>query len=125
MSISDLFQETFSALLANKIRSGLTVLGIVIGIASVIAMISIGQGAASSIQSSIEGLGSNLLTVYPGTLQPGRGFVSSGRGAAQTLENDDADVLREISGIAYISPEFQQRFQIVSQICNNTNSLVF
>src|SRR3989344_4245801 len=124
MSISDLFQETFSALLANKIRSGLTVLGIVIGIASVVAVKAIGQGAASSIQSSIEGLGSNLLTVYPGTLQPGRGFVSSGRGAAQTLENDDADVLREISGIAYISPEFQQRFQIVSQIGNNTNSLV-
>jgi len=124
MNISDLFQETFSALLANKIRSGLTVLGIVIGIASVVAMISIGQGAAGAIQSSIEGLGSNLLTVFPGTLQPGRGFVSSGRGSAQTLENDDADALKEISGIAYISPEFQQRFQIVSQTGNNTNSLV-
>src|SRR3989339_488985 len=87
MNSSDLFQETYSALLANKARSFLTILGIVIGIASVIAMVSIGQGAQGAIQTSIEGLGSNLLTIMPGIVQPGRGIVSAGRGTAQTVKN--------------------------------------
>jgi putative ABC transport system permease protein len=99
-------------------------LGIVIGIASVIAMISIGQGAQSSIQSSIESLGSNLLTIYPGALQPGRGIVSSGRGAAQSLKNEDADVLKSIQGVNIVAPELVRRFQIVSSIGNNTNSTI-
>lgn len=124
MKPRDILQETLAALASNKIRSGLTILGIVIGIASVIAMVSIGQGAQGAIQSSIEGLGSNLLTVMPGVVQPGRGFVSSGRGAAQTLENDDADALARIEGIASLSPEHQRRFQITSPAGNNTNTTV-
>jgi putative ABC transport system permease protein len=124
MIISDLFKETSAALLVNKARTGLTMLGIIIGIGSVIAMVSIGQGAKEMIQSSIEGLGSNLLTVMPGVVQPGRGVVSSGRGSAQTLNNEDTGTLSEIPGIAYISPELQRRFQISSQTGNNTNSTV-
>lgn len=123
MIVTDLFQETYTALSANKVRSGLTILGIVIGIASVIAMVSIGQGASGQIQSSIEGLGSNLLTVMPGVIQPGRGIVSSGRGAAQTLKSDDVDVVKNIDGVAAVSPELQRRFQIVAS-GNNTNSTV-
>ncbi|MDP2933328.1 MAG: ABC transporter permease, partial [bacterium] len=65
MLITDLFQETFSALLLNKARSGLTVLGIVIGIGSVIAMIAIGQGSQEMIQSNIQSLGSNLIIIMP------------------------------------------------------------
>src|SRR3989344_3729403 len=124
MKIKDLFQETNAALTANRVRSSLTILGIVIGIGSVIAMISIGQGASGQIQSSIEGLGSNLLTILPGVVQPGRGIVSSGRGAAQTLINEDADVLKQITGVAYVSPELQRRFQITSTGGNNTNSTI-
>ncbi len=124
MNLFDILQETYMALSANKVRSWLTMLGIIIGISSVIAMISIGQGASTQIQSSIEGLGSNLLTVMPGFLQPGRGFVSAGRGSAQTLKNDDIAVLRQISDVANISPEVQRRFQIVSGSGNNTNSTV-
>lgn len=124
MKINDLFQETYIAISANKARTGLTILGIVIGIGSVIAMVSIGQGAAGQIQSSIEGLGSNLLTVIPGVVQPGRGIVSSGRGSAQTLKNEDTEVLKKISGISSISPEFQRRFQITSTGGNNTNSTI-
>ncbi|MDP3710736.1 MAG: ABC transporter permease [bacterium] len=123
MQLVDILHETKTALSANKARSGLTILGIVIGIGSVIAMVSIGQGASGQIQSSIEGLGSNLLTVMPGFLQPGRGIVSSGRGSAQTLANEDIEVLQQIAGVAYISPEFQRRFQIVAS-GNNTNSTV-
>jgi len=124
MKTSDLLQETYTSLAANKARSGLTVLGIVIGIGSVIAMVSIGQGASSQITSSIEGLGSNLLTIYPGAIQPGRGVVSSGRGSGESLKNADVDVLRRINGVAYISPELQRRFQITSLVGTNTNSTV-
>src|SRR3989344_4785868 len=123
MKFQDTLQETYAALSANKARSGLTILGIVIGIASVIAMVSIGQGASGQIQSSIQGLGSNLLTVSPGVAQQGGGFVSAGRGSAQTLKNEDVDVLKEISGVAYVSPERQGRYQIVAA-GNNTNSTV-
>jgi len=124
MLIRDLLQETFTALLSNKARSGLTILGIVIGIGSVIAMVSIGQGASGQIQSSIEGLGSNLLTVVPGVIQPGRGIVSSGRGSAQTLKNEDVEIIKKINGVTYVSPELQRRFQIVAPTGNNTNSTV-
>jgi putative ABC transport system permease protein len=123
MKIKDVLNETYGSLSANKARSMLTMLGIVIGIASVIAMVSIGNGAKASIQSSIEGLGSNLLTILPGVVQPGRGIVSSGRGSAQTLKNNDIDVLKAIDGVAAISPEDARRFQIVAT-GNNTNTTV-
>ncbi|MEK9201212.1 MAG: ABC transporter permease, partial [Patescibacteria group bacterium] len=124
MTTRDIIHETFSALTANKVRTSLTMLGIIIGIGSVISMVSIGQGAQASIQSSIEGLGANLLTIYPGALQPGRGIVSSGRGAAQSLVNEDIEVLQEIPGVSLIAPQLDRRFQIVSSLGNNTNSTV-
>ena len=123
MKIIDIANETYGALSANKARSGLTMLGIVIGIASVIAMVSIGNGAKASIQSSIEGLGSNLLTILPGIVQPGRGIVSSGRGTAQTLKNEDIDVIKAIDGVAAVSPEVSRRFQVVAS-GNNTNTTI-
>lgn len=123
MKIFDVINETYRALSANKARSGLTMLGIVIGIASVIAMVSIGNGAKISIQSSIEGLGSNLLTILPGVVQPGRGIVSSGRGTAQTLKNEDIDVIKSLDGVALVSPEVSRRFQIIAN-GNNTNTTV-
>src|SRR3989344_2832733 len=123
MKIIDIINETYSSLSANLVRSGLTMLGIVIGIASVIAMISIGNGAKASIQSSIEGLGSNLLTILPGIVQPGRGIVSSGRGAAQTLKNEDIDIVKAIDGVVAVSPEVSSRFQIIAS-GNNTNTTI-
>ena len=124
MTIRDLAHETFESLSSNKVRSGLTMLGIVIGIMSVVAMISIGQGAKDSIQGSIEGLGSNLLTVLPGVVQPGRGIVSAGRGTAEVLDEDDVEAIREIEGVTFVSPEVARRFQIVSPTGNNTNTTV-
>ncbi|MEN9560836.1 MAG: hypothetical protein RIQ56_109, partial [Candidatus Parcubacteria bacterium] len=124
MKTADLLQETYTSLSANRTRSGLTMLGIVIGIMSVIVMLSIGQGAQQSIQSSIEGLGSNLLTILPGVVQPGRGIVSSGRGASDALKNSDVDVVRATDGVQLVSPEVSRRFQIVSDAGNNTNTTV-
>src|SRR3989344_1696691 len=123
MKLIDIANETRTSLSANKARSGLTMLGIVIGIASVIAMISIGNGAKQAIQSSIEGLGSNLLTILPGVVQPGRGVISSGRGGAQTLKNEDIEIIRIIDDVAAVSPEVSRRFQVVAA-GNNTNTTI-
>jgi len=123
MFISDLFEETYFAISANKVRSGLTILGIVIGIGSVIAMISIGQGAAGSIESRIQSMGSNLITVTPG-FQRNFSQVSSGRGSAQTLTLEDAESITEgITGIQAVAPELSRRYQVVAK-GKNTNTQV-
>src|SRR3954467_9915862 len=106
MHILDVLHETYSALSANKARSGLTMLGIIIGISSVITMVSIGQGAQSSIQASIQSIGSNLLVVTPGAARNFGYGASTGRGSARTLTMDDVDAIsKEVSGIAALSPE--------------------
>jgi len=125
MIVSDLFQETYSALLSNKARSGLTVLGIIIGIGSVIAMISVGQGSTASITSSIQSLGSNLLMVSP-SFQRGVGTqVSAGRGSAKTLEQEDADAIqKEITLAKAVAPELSGRYQITAKGTNTNTSVV-
>jgi len=124
MIISDLIQETFAAITINKVRSGLTILGIVIGIGSVIAMISIGQGAKGTIEANIESIGSNLVMVMP-SFQRGVGSqVSTGRGSAQTLTQDDADVIqKEITLAKAVSPETSRRYQVTAK-GKNTNTQV-
>ena len=125
MNIKDILQETYTALLANKVRSGLTVLGIVIGISSVIAMVSIGQGAQNSIKANIQSIGSNLVLVTPGA-QRGPGVqISAGRGSARTLTQDDADsIIKEITLARAVSPELQGRYQVTSRGKNTNTSVV-
>jgi len=125
MNIADIFRETFSALLSNKARSGLTILGIVIGIGSVIAMISVGQGSTASIQSSIQSLGSNLLMVSP-SFQRGVGMqISAGRGSARTLKQEDVDAIqKEIMLIKAIAPELSSRYQIIAKGTNTNTSVL-
>lgn len=121
MLYSDIFEETFFSLSANKSRSALTVLGIVIGIASVIAMISVGQGSAKSITDRVSSLGTNLLTITPGS-QRGQ-MVRGGMGSAQTLILDDALAIKQIGGIDYVAPTVSSRKQITVK-GSNTNSSV-
>jgi putative ABC transport system permease protein len=125
MDIRDVFQETYSALLANRARSGLTILGIVIGIGSVIAMVSIGQGASGSIQSSIQSIGSNLVLVMP-SFQRGVGTqVNAGRGSARTLTQEDADAIQnEITLAKAVAPELSSRYQVTSKGKNTNTSVV-
>jgi len=125
MIVYDLFQETYSALLSNKVRSGLTVLGIVIGIGSVIAMIAIGAGAQSMIQSNIQSLGSNLIIVMPGA-QRGPGVqVSSGRGSAQSLTIADAEAIqKEISSVKALAPEVSRRYQVTARGANTNTQII-
>lgn len=125
MKITDLLEQTFSSLLANKARSGLTVLGIVIGIGSVITMVSIGQGASGTITSSIESLGSNLLMVMPGFARGVGQQVSAGRGGAQTLTLADAEVIKnEVYGVVDVAPQYSTRSQITAK-GTNTNTSVY
>jgi len=120
--IIDLLKETIWSLSGNKARSGLTILGIVIGIASVITMVAIGQGAQQSIESNIQSIGSNLIIVTPGAQRGGT--VSAGRGSAQTLTLDDANAIKsEITGIGAIAPEDTHRYQATAR-GNNTNTQV-
>ncbi len=125
MKIRDLFQETSSALLSNKARSGLTILGIVIGIGSVIAMVSIGQGAQSSIELSIESIGSNLLIIMPGFQRGVGSQISQGRGSAQTLTQEDVNAIeKEISSIKAVAPELSGRYQITAKGTNTNTSVI-
>jgi len=97
----------------NKLRSLLTMLGIIIGVAAVVAMVSIGLGVQQKIQNSIAGLGSNLLIVMPGSSKP-TGGVRQAAGSNITLTNQDSKAIaREISGINYIAPTVSQQYQII------------
>ena len=98
MRPADLLQETYDAVTVNKARSGLTMLGIVIGIGSVIALVALGQGAQQSIENSIQSIGSNLLMVRPGASKSMHG-VSSGQGSAKALTIEDVKALEKIEGI--------------------------
>jgi putative ABC transport system permease protein len=127
MLISDLFQETYSAITANKARSGLTILGIIIGIGSVIAMVSVGQGAQSSIETSIQSIGSNLIIVMPGFQRnaAGGGGVSAGRGSAQTLTLADADAIKaEVAEAGAVAPDLSRRYQITAKGKNTNTQIV-
>lgn len=123
MKNSDLLHETYSALSANKARSGLTMLGIIIGIASVIAMTAIGQGAQNSISSSIQSIGANLVMIMPGATRS-FGGPSAGRGGAQSLTVEDADAIQsEISNIAGVAREVSSRKQVIATGTNTNTSI--
>ena len=120
MTLKDTLEETYAALSANKARSSLTILGIVIGISSVIALVSVGQGASASISASVNALGSNLLEVLPGATRNIGAGVSAGRGTAKTLTQGDADaILSGISNVQAVSDEVSGNYQVVAN-GNNT-----
>ena len=124
MKLIDTLEETFLALSSNKARTGLTILGIVIGISSVIVMVSVGQGATTSIQASIESTGSNLLMITPGASKSFGYSARSAGGTAQTLTLDDANaIVGQVSSVQYMTPEVSGRYQVVYK-GNNTNTSI-
>ncbi|HKQ89192.1 MAG TPA: ABC transporter permease [Blastocatellia bacterium] len=114
MTILVIFRIAFRALARNKMRSALTMLGIVIGVSAVIAMVSIGQGAQASVQEQIANVGTNLLFVGAGSQNVGG--VRSGTGASQsnrlTVEDIEA-IRREIPTVAMASPTVNTRAQLI------------
>lgn len=124
IDITELFLESVGTLVLNKVRTGLAILGIVIGIGSVIALISLGQSGQKSIEAQIESLGSNLLTVTPGAQSTGGVRGSAGTGSS--LTNADAEAISsstQITTIKSVSPEVSTRAQIVAG-ANNTNTQI-
>jgi putative ABC transport system permease protein len=111
--------EALQSLSANKLRSMLTVLGIVIGVAAVIAMLSIGRGAQASITSRIESIGTNLVYISPGSTN--EGGVRSAAGSAGTLTLDDASALAGLQDVVAAAPEANSFVQ-AAYLGQNTNS---
>lgn len=112
MKLFNLFRIAIAAIRRNKMRSFLTMLGIVIGVAAVIAMLAIGQGSNESIRSTISSMGTNLISLKPASQN--RGGVQKGRSASQTLEVKDVTYLQNNSTlISAISPEMDGSGQLV------------
>jgi len=123
MEIMELFRISFISLNANKMRSALTMLGVIIGVAAVVSMISIGEGAKDLITSSIEGMGTNLLFVMPGQLKIGMG--GHGMGSIQTLVNEDAIAIQNECNLVKLSaPETSKQANIKSGNKNSMSQVV-
>lgn len=118
-------RDGFATLKLNKMRTGLAVLGIVIGIGSVIALMSIGEASKQSVQSQIQSLGANLLTISPGSQTTG--MVRGAAGGRTTLTYDDAKAIAAsttMTAIKTVSPEYSSRTQVISD-SSNTNTTVY
>ena len=113
------FIELLESLYANKLRSALTILGIVIGVAAVIAMLSIGKGAQQSITNQIESIGTNLVYVSPGSVS--QNGVSGAPGSASTLTQAGVSALAELTNVVTVAPVAEDRAQVV-YMGNNTNT---
>src|SRR5436309_3843337 len=99
MDLLAIIRIAMRALARNKLRSALTMLGIIIGVGAVIAMVSIGQGAQSVVQEQIQSMGSNILMVWPASRN--LGGVRTGAGASATLVASDVDAIeREVPTVA-------------------------
>ena len=123
MKLTDILSETKISLTGNKARSILTILGIVVGISSVIIMISVGTGAKKTIETNIQSIGSNLIMIQPGGQRTGG--VSAGRGSMKTLTKDDAIAIsEEIGGIKSIAPKSSSRYQVVVKGGNTNTSVI-
>lgn len=115
----DLVGFAAGAIAAHPMRSALTSLGVVIGVAAVVMMTSIGLGAQQRVTSAIGGLGSNLLIVSPGASRgPGGGFVSQGAGSGMSLNDDDAEAIGKLDGVAASAPSVRGGAQLASEGAN-------
>lgn len=124
MEYTEVITEAFGTLTINKLRTGLATLGIIIGIGSVIALVSLGQSGQKAVESQIQSLGSNLLTVIPGVLRPGD--IRSAAGTSTALTWDDAKAIakdKNISGVKNVSAELLRRTQVVTGR-KNTNTQI-
>jgi putative ABC transport system permease protein len=122
MSITQTLLISLQSLSGNKLRSALTVLGIVIGVAAVIAMLGIGRGAQANITANISSIGTNLLFIRPGSTQ--QGGVRTAQGSAGSLTLDDAAALQGVAGVSAVAPEVDGRAQVIYQGVNANTSLV-
>ena len=123
MRLLNLFKIAFKAIVLNKMRTLLTMLGIIIGVASVIAMLAIGEGSKESIRSTISSMGSNMITVIPGS--DVRGGVKQDRSAMETLTLSDFKAIeQQASLLSYITPLVNGGGQVING-SNNWPSTIY
>ena len=122
MSLTDLLHLALSRLGTGKMRTALTMLGVIIGVASVVALVSVGEGATAGISSRLQGLGTNLLTVSPGFTRTGA--TRGAAGSATTLTIADADALGSLSGVQAIAPELTTNKLVLYGSQNETTRLI-
>ena len=106
----------FQSLASNKVRAALTMLGIIIGVGSVITMTAIGEGASQAVANQINAMGTNALLIFPGATN--LGGISSGSGGSQHLTEDDANALKKSTWLSAVAPTVGTSVQVVA---GNTN----
>ncbi|UMB54596.1 ABC transporter permease [Lutibacter sp. A64] len=122
MRLLNLFKIAFKAIVLNKTRTLLTMLGIIIGVASVIAMLAIGEGSKESIRTTISAMGSNMITVRPGS--DVKGGVKQERSAMETLKLDDYYAIKEQANLlTYITPMVNGSGQVINGSNNWPSSI--
>jgi putative ABC transport system permease protein len=115
MNLVMIIRVAFRALVRNKMRAVLTMLGIIIGVGAVIAMVSIGQGAQASVQAQIESIGTNLLFVSAGAQNVGGVRSGTGDVGTNTLTVEDLEAIkREVPSVAMVTPAINARSQLVA-----------
>jgi putative ABC transport system permease protein len=112
MSLLMVFRVALKALARNKLRTSLTMLGMIIGVAAVITMVALGTGAQSSIETQIQAAGTNMIMVSAGNFMSGG--VRTGQGSDSTLSPEDAEAIAEVAGVQYIAPGVNTRGQVVA-----------
>ena len=122
MSLVELVRLAISRLSTSRVRSALTMLGIIIGVASVVALVAVGQGASTGITSRINSLGTNLLTINAGASFSGG--VRSAAGSATTLTLEDATAVAAVAGVAAVSPELSSSQFVVAGDLNTTTTIL-
>ena len=119
MKLINLIRIAIRALKRNKTRAFLTMLGIIIGVAAVIAMVAIGQGSKQSIQDQLSSMGSNMITIRPSSNQTVGGGARLESGNLQTLTVDDIKALQaQATYINAVSPAVQSRGQVINGSLN-------
>jgi len=123
MNLEESVRVALEGLAANKVRSALTMLGIVIGVGAVIAMIAIGQGAREQTMSAIQSMGTNVLAIQSG--QSHSGPVRGGMGSVQTMTYDDAiAVEKECPAVIRVAPEVRQSAQVKYKNMNTSTTIL-
>jgi len=123
MRIKESFHIARRSLMGNKMRSLLTMLGVIIGVGAVITMISIGRGAKADISERIKSLGSNVLSIRPGSQQ--FGMRHFGRGSMRTLKSEDAEMLEgKAEYLSAVAPEVRDRAQVKYGNKNNNVEII-
>jgi putative ABC transport system permease protein len=112
MSFLMVLRVAFKALARNKMRTALTMLGMIIGVGAVITMVALGTGAQSSIETQIQSAGTNMIMVSAGNFM--QGGVRMGQGNASSLTPEDALAIRDVPGVQYLAPGVNTRGQVVA-----------